>query len=154
MFILIVSTARSAPSSNSVINHRLTPDEYRSIPDQHEETNTDLNDQNADAVPAFATDDDYSVDESQDSICEQAMNMIIQHHDISNLDPSILLHYCPQYDQRLAWIQQNHDQLLKGRFTQKQSASSTPIDHDKRRGLRRRQLNKRVALRFIGKQMS
>lgn len=139
---------RSAPPLNSVIGHRLSPDEYRSVSYPPDDISIYSNDH----------DDDYEVDEPQENLCEQAMNMIIHHPDISKLNPSIVLNYCPQYEERLAWIQEHHNRTSKEDLQEgsKQIPSdlSMLIDYKKRQALRRRELNKRVALRFIRKRMS
>ncbi|UJR34000.1 hypothetical protein I4U23_021414 [Adineta vaga] len=66
------------------------------------------------------------------------MNMIVQHRNLAQLDPSILLSYCPHYDERLALVLKNH------------------VSHgmNKRNPLRRRELKKRLASRFLHKRMS
>ena len=132
-----------------MIGHRLSPDEYRSVSYPADDISTDFNDHH---------DDDYDVDEPRESLCEQAMDMIIHHPDISKLNPSVVLNYCPQYEQRLAWIQEHHNRTSKEDLREGskriQSDSSMLIDYNKRQALRRRELNKRVALRFIRKRMS
>ncbi|CAF0763601.1 unnamed protein product [Adineta ricciae] len=86
-----------------------------------------------------ADDDDDDVTESRENLCEQGMNMIVQHHDLSKLDPTLFLAYCPQYDQRLASVMKKYN--------------SNNMDN-KRQILRRRELKKRLALRFLRKRMS
>ena len=84
-------------------------------------------------------DDDDAVTESRENLCEQGMNMIVQHHDLSKLDPTLFLAYCPQYEQRLASVMKKYN--------------SNNMNY-KWRTFRRRELKKRLALRFLRKRMS
>lgn len=149
ILVSVLINVRSAPPMNTVIGHRLSPDEYRSVSYPVDEISTDFH---------HDVDDDDDVDEPRESLCEQAMSMIIHHADISKLNPSIVLNYCPQYKQSLAWIQEHHNRTskedLQEGFKRIQSHSPILFDYNKRQALRRRELNKRVALRFIRKQMS
>jgi hypothetical protein len=97
------------------------------------------------------------------------MDMIIRHRNFVQLDSSILLNYCPHYDERLALAKENNNTLCENKkqelnMIRKRQQSkrkrndnfseSDDDDDDKRRALHRRELKKRVALRFIRKRMS
>lgn len=112
------------PSNSLPKDHGL---QYRNAETTWEAEGDDLNDTNDDFI------------ESRESLCEQGLNMIIEHHDLANLDPTLFLSYCPQYDQRLASVMKKHSSNNMG---------------DKRQILRRRELKKRLALRFLRKRMS
>jgi hypothetical protein len=91
------------------------------------------------------------------------MDIIARHRNIANLNPSILLNYCPHYDERLALARENNNTLCENKKEElkmkrkrqlqgKQDDDYNDNDYDnKRRALRRRELNKRFALRFIRK---
>jgi len=114
--------------------------------------------------------DDNSYGESLEDNCEQAMAMVVRHRNFDKLNPSVLLSYCPHYDERLALARENNNTLcetkkhelnikhkgqqLKGeRYDDPYNSddNNDDDDDDKRRALRRRELKKRVALRFIRK---
>jgi len=144
IIVLVVVAARSAPSCKSPVNYRLCQEEYRKLRRRQDEASAELSDDNGDYV-----------DEGRESICEQAMDMIIQHRDISKLNPSIFLHYCPHYDERLALVQENNNTLHEEKKQeQNREGYDDSIDGDKRYALRKRELKKRSALRFIRKRMS
>ncbi len=113
--------------------------------------------------------DDNDDGESWENVCEQAMNLIVRHHNIDKLNPSILLTYCPHYEQRLALVRENNNTLCETKKQEinirrkRQQLKKKRYDDfsdcdddndDKRRSLCRRELKKRFALRFIRKRMS
>ncbi|CAF0756339.1 unnamed protein product [Adineta ricciae] len=127
-FLLFILTA--------IVNARV-PITSNSLSKDH-----DLQHHNAEATWDAEEDDVYEDDdvtESRENLCEQGMNMIVQHHDLAKLDPTLFLAYCPEYDQRLASVMKKYN--------------SNNMDN-KRQTLRRRELKKRLALRFLRKRMS
>jgi len=116
-------------------------------------------------------DDDNGYGESLENICEQAMAMIVRHRNFAKLNPSVLLGYCPHYDERLALARENNNTLCENKkqelnikqrgkqlkmkqYEDSNNSDDNDDDDDKRRALRRRELQKRFALRFIRKRMS
>lgn len=94
-------------------------------------------------------DDDYA-DESLEHICESALEMIAHHPNIDNLNPSLLLSYCPHFKDRLALVIEN-----KNKTTNDHSDSNNDGEKKKKkkkRTLRKRQLKKQqFAFKFIRK---
>lgn len=99
-------------------------------------------------------DDDDEVDETLESICEQAMTMVVRHRNFPNLNPTVLLGYCPHYDERLALARQNKTLCGNKKQETQELEKKRYDDDDRRRALRRQELKKRFALRFIRKRMS
>lgn len=94
--MLTTISARSAPLAKpSVNNVRLCPQDYSTLRLRQ--------------VDATLENDNDDADESRESICEQAMHIIVQHHNIDNLNPAILLAYCPHLKERLAAIMEKND---------------------------------------------
>ncbi len=149
--LLIVITARSAPSSKSSVNHPLCPEEFQELRRRQDEANTEFDDE-----------DDDNVDRSRENVCEEALDMIVRHRYITKLNPSIFLYYCPHYNERLTLVQKNNNTLCENRkqiSKTKRDDDSSDKDNDydgddKRRALSRRELKKQFALRFIRKRMS
>jgi len=156
--ILIVINARSpSPLKSLADDYRSCPEEYRELRRRDDEVNSELDD------------DEYTYeDETLETVCEQAMDIIIRHRNIAKYNPSILLNYCPHYDERLALARENNNTLCENKKQelnmkrerkqlqrkQDDDYSDNDDDDNKRRALRRRELKKRVALRFIRKRMS
>jgi len=141
--IVIVINARS---SN---NHRSCPEEYRELRRRDDDSNSD--------------DDQW-----RENICEQAMDIATrQRNNIKN--QSILRTYCAHYDESLELARENDDTKCENKkreidIKRKRQESkkkryddlsdSNDDDDDKRRALHKRELMKRVALRFIHKRLS
>jgi hypothetical protein len=138
-------------------NYRSCPEEYRELRRRNDEVTSDVDDN-----------DDTDDDEPRENICEQAMKMIVKNpQNIAKLDPLILLTYCPHYDERLALVRANNNTLCENKKQelidkQKRQQSkreqddgfNASDDDDQRRALRRKELTKRFAFRFIRKRMS
>ncbi len=151
--LFIVITAHSAPQSKSPVNHHLCPEEFRDLRRLQNDASTDFNDDD---------DDDNDADRSRENVCEEAMDMVVRHRNIAKLNPSIFLYYCPHYGARLTLIQERNNTICEDRkraSKRKRYDDSSDRDvnydlDDKRRALSRRELKKRIALRFIRKRMS
>ncbi|CAF1100204.1 unnamed protein product [Adineta steineri] len=164
MIVIVITANSSSLSQFPGSHHRSCPEEYRELRRRQDEmsfeSTTDDNDNDDD-------DDDINGSETRENVCEQAMTMIVRRHDFVKLDPTILLNYCPHYNERLALAKENNDTLCENKKQQlnmkrkrqqlkKKRDDSNDFDDDddddyKRRALLRRELKKRVALRFIRK---
>ena len=144
--MLIISHARSSSSRRSC------PEEYRELRRRSDDSSS-------------ASDDD----QWREDLCDQAM--AVRQHDPTKYQ-SALRAYCAHYDEALELTRENNDTLCedkkraidmrrKRQQTKKKreddsmdSDDDDDDDDDKRRALRKRELKKRVALRFIRKRMS
>ena len=110
---------------------------------------------------------DSDEDRWQESVCDQAMAIAARQSHVNEFNRAVLRRYCADYDQVLDLAREKNDtlcenkkrELKKKRDTDSDESDSDDNDHDdddddKRRGLHKRQLKKRVALRFIRKRLS
>ena len=131
---------------------RSCPEEYREL------RRRDLDDSSSDS----------SEDRWQESVCDQAMAIAGRQSHVNEFNRAVLRRYCADYDQVLDLAREKNDTLCenkkrelkkkKKRDTDSDESDSDDDDNDndddKRRGLHKRQLKKRVALRFIRKRLS
>jgi hypothetical protein len=148
--MLIVINAGASSSSN---NRRSCPEEYRELRRRNDDSSSDSDD-----------------DQWREDVCDRAMDIAArQHNPIKNR--SILRNYCAHYDEALELARENNDTLCENKkraidIKRKRQESKKKRDEnssgddddddddDKRRALRKRELKKRFALRFIRKRLS
>jgi hypothetical protein len=136
-------------------NHRSCPEEYRELRRRNDDSSSDSDD-----------------DQWREDVCEQAMDIVARQRN-SVKTQSILRNYCAYYDETLQLAGENNDTLCENKkreidMKRKRQESKKKRDDDdddssdsddddddnKRQALRKRELNKRLALRFIRKRMS
>lgn len=136
-----------------VINARSCPEEYRELQRRNDDSSSD-------------SDDD---DQWREDVCQKAMDLASRQPN-SNKNRLILRTYCAHYDEASELARENNDTLCENkkrdinikrkRQQSKKKRDEDSIDNDddddddKRRALRKRKLDKRIALRFIRKRMS
>jgi hypothetical protein len=146
MTILIVIHARSS------FSRRSCPEEYRELRRRSDDSSSDSDD-----------------DQWREDLCEQAMSIDARQGD-SIKNRFNLRTYCAHYDEASELARENNDTLCENkkrdinikrkRQQSKKKRDEDSIDNDddddddKRRALRKRKLDKRIALRFIRKRMS
>lgn len=137
---------------------RSCPEEYRELSRRYDEQNSDIDDNN----------DDTDDDESRENVCEQAMSIIVKHRkNIAKFNPKLLLSYCPHYNERVALVKSNNYTLCENKkqeLINKRNQQQLKRDQDddfydsdeyvQRRALRKKELKKRSALKFIRKRLS
>lgn len=114
-------------------------------------------------------DDDMSDDQWRESVCEQTMRYISQRGNRGKIDPVLLNFYCPHYQESSALARENNDTLCEQKtkelrakrkrndfdtnelFDDDSSDNDDGHDDNKRRSLRKKELKKRFAVRFIRK---
>jgi hypothetical protein len=146
--MLIFIHARSSSSRHSC------PEEYRELRRRNDDSSSDSAD-----------------DQWREYLCDQAMNIAAQQGD-SIKNRFNLRTYCAHYDEASELERENNDTLCENKkrdinmkrkrqqSKKKRDEDSTGNDDDdnddddKRRALRKRKLDKRIALRFIRKRMS
>ncbi len=143
MTIFVVINARSSSSSN---NLRLCPEEYRELRRRDDDSSSDSED-----------------DQWREDICEQSIDLAARQR-IPIKNRSILRHYCVHYEEALELARENNDTtcekkkreigIQRKRDDDEDSSDSDDDNDEKRRALRKRELHKRFALRFIRKRMS
>ena len=136
-------------------DNRSCPEEYRELSRRYDESNSDA-------------DDDTDVDEPRENVCEQAMSIVVKHRkNIAKFNPTLLLSYCPHYKERVALVKSNNYTLCENKkrelinkrnqqqFKRDQDDDFYDSDeNDQRRALRKKELKKRSALKFIRKRLS
>ena len=98
-------------------------------------------------------DDDPNGDNQwQEGICEEAMDLSLRERN-SIPNQWILNTFCAHYEEASELTRENNDILCQEK-KRKREDSSDSDDQDKRQALRKRELSKRWALRFIHKRLS
>ncbi|CAF0983749.1 unnamed protein product [Adineta steineri] len=154
IFLLTILIVFNIQLSSTTSSRRSCPEEYRELRRRNDDdSNSDSND-----------DDD---DEQMADMCSAAMVVATeQPNSIQNLE--FLRTYCAHFDEALELARESNDTLCedkkraivkkslqrrgkRGQMKKKRDEYSNDSYEDKRRALRKRELHKRFALRFVHK---